>query len=207
MATARTGDVQLKRWARIDRRSNKRRERQPVSMAVLRIAELNRLFVHRYGRELPDDDAGRDDAQIVAHHIAALSIQPERRIVDWLGLRAPWMAPEIAGNLATAVLVKRIRWTADKLAVRLGLTSAERNRLKITTIGAIDQTKAERLVERRKRKRQADRERCRRARLAKGAKSRTDYETQSMTRQKPWENLGMSRASWYRAGKPSAGET
>lgn len=197
-------ELQAQRWARIDRRG-KRRARQPVSMAALRVAELNRLFVHRYGRELPDDDAGRDDAQIIAHHIAAFSIQPEKRIVDWLGLRAPWMAPEIAGNLATAVLVKRIRWTADKLAARLGLTSAERNRLKITTIGAIDQTKAERLAERQKRKRHADRERRRRKRQA--AKSRTDYETQSMTRQKPWEGLGMSRASWYRAGKPTVGES
>ena len=29
------------------------------------------------------------------------------------------------------------------------------------------------------------------------------YEANSASRQKPWEALGMSRASWYRAGKPT----
>ncbi|EKN6348080.1 replication protein, partial [Yersinia enterocolitica] len=29
----------------------------------------------------------------------------------------------------------------------------------------------------------------------------------SLTKQKPWEVLGMSRAKWYRLGKPSGSET
>lgn len=32
--------------------------------------------------------------------------------------------------------------------------------------------------------------------------TRAEYEGQSISRQKPWEALGISRASWYRKGKP-----
>jgi predicted DNA-binding transcriptional regulator AlpA len=31
---------------------------------------------------------------------------------------------------------------------------------------------------------------------------RAEYEANSITRAKPWEALGMSRATWYRKGKP-----
>lgn len=39
-------------------------------------------------------------------------------------------------------------------------------------------------------------------RRAAGAVDRQTYESTSLSRQKPWETLGMSRRSWYRAGKP-----
>jgi len=38
------------------------------------------------------------------------------------------------------------------------------------------------------------------------AQPRADYEAQSLTRAKPWERLGVSRATWYRHGKPQAFE-
>lgn len=41
-------------------------------------------------------------------------------------------------------------------------------------------------------------------RRAAGAVGRETYEQASLTRQKPWDALGMSRRSWYRAGKPTA---
>lgn len=40
-------------------------------------------------------------------------------------------------------------------------------------------------------------------RRAAGAVDRETYENSSLSRQKPWETFGMSRASWYRAGKPT----
>ncbi|WP_241194737.1 replication protein [Pseudomonas synxantha] len=43
-------------------------------------------------------------------------------------------------------------------------------------------------------------------RRAAGAVDRETYEQASLTRQKPWEALGMSRRSWYRAGKPAVEE-
>jgi len=48
-----------------------------------------------------------------------------------------------------------------------------------------------------------DRERHTARRRAAGAVDRATYEANSASRQKPWEALGMSRASWYRAGKPT----
>jgi hypothetical protein len=49
-----------------------------------------------------------------------------------------------------------------------------------------------------------DRKRQEARRRAAGVVDRHTYESTSMSRQKPWEALGMSRASWYRAGKPIA---
>jgi hypothetical protein len=193
-----------KRRAGIRRRydtARRDRKREPVSLAALRVGDLKRLFVARYGHELPDDDAGRDDALIMAHHLAR---QPnaERRIPAWLGLNAPWMNPREARDLTAKVLAKPLRWRADKLARRLNLHEAERQRLRITTIGAVDLDKAERKARRKLRARQRKEER----RRAKGAKPRAEYEARSLTRTKPWEALGMSRRTWYRRGtKPTRG--
>jgi hypothetical protein len=42
---------------------------QPFSVTALRIAELRQLFRFRYGRVLPDNQAGREAARIMAHHL------------------------------------------------------------------------------------------------------------------------------------------
>lgn len=55
--------------------------------------------------------------------------------------------------------------------------------------------------------RERDRDRATERRRAAGAMERAIYEANSLSRKKPWEALGMSRASWYRAGKPMPGET
>jgi hypothetical protein len=59
------------RRAEIDRRygNAKVAKRQAVSMSALRLADLRRVYAARYGRTLPDDDAGRDDVLILAHHL------------------------------------------------------------------------------------------------------------------------------------------
>ncbi len=35
------------------------------------------------------------------------------------------------------------------------------------------------------------------------AQPRAEFLAQALTRTKPWEALGMSRATWYRRGKPA----
>ena len=52
------------------------------------------------------------------------------------------------------------------------------------------------------RRQERDRKRDETRRRAAGAIDRATYEANALTRQKPWEALGMSRATWYRAGKP-----
>lgn len=191
-----------KRRAGIRRRydtARRDRRREPVSLAALRVGDLKRLFISRYGRELPDDDAGRDDALVMVHHLARQP-NPERRIPAWLSLSAPWMNPNEVHALTDKVVAKPIKWRADTLGKRLNLTDADRSRLKITTIGAVDADKAERKARRKLRARQRDEKRRREA----GAKTRHEYEANSLTRTKPWEAMGLSRAKWYRIGKPTA---
>jgi hypothetical protein len=151
--------------AEIARRYARKAERKPFSLAALRIAELRRLFIDRYGGgQLPDDDAGRDDGFIMCCHIA-MRPRAETRIAAWLGQWCPWMSnQEFAAAIARAI-AKPIHWRADKLAKRLNLTDAERKRLRIRTIGAVDVTKAERAARRRQQARERDESR----RRSKGA--------------------------------------
>jgi hypothetical protein len=165
-----------------------------VHLAPIRVAELCRLFLSRYGSTLPQDDAGGEDARIMAHHLAMMTGDPKHRIASWMAAWAPWMSAEDLSDLIDQVLAKPLRWRADKLALRLNLTSTERSRLNIRTIGACDKTKSEREAARRYSKLQAQRSR----RRAQGVKPRKLYEGQSANAAKPWEAEGISRRTWYR---------
>lgn len=163
-------------------------------MAAIRVAELNRLFDARYGAALPDDDAGREDAALMCHHIARCGKDPSQRIASWLSQRAPWMPPAARADLTNTVLANPLRWKADTLAVRLSLTADERTRLGIRTIGAIDQTAAERETIRQTTARQQKEA----SRRAAGAIPRGEYLGKSVQSQQPWVALGISRRTWYR---------
>jgi hypothetical protein len=185
-ATLRSANVKWKGRAR-------RRQSRP-SIASLRVAELARLFKARYGNVLPDDDAGRDDAAIMVHHLAALTGDPRPRVMGFIELRCPWMPIAEAKALLVETIAKPRRWRADKLAWRLRLTSADRATLKITTIGAVDKPKSERWHERQERTRAVKEGR----RRAAGARKREEYEAASLARAQPWKALGISRRTWYR---------
>jgi hypothetical protein len=148
------------------RKRYQRRHKGPVQLgppASVRVAEIDRVLTDRWGEILPHDDAGADDAFIVCHHLARRAGDPAVRMQDWLDRRAPWMPPAERHALIERVLARPLRWKADTLAKQLGLTAANRTRLKIKSIGAIDQTSAERAEIRRlakieyKRKRRAAR--------------------------------------------------
>jgi hypothetical protein len=84
-------------------------------------------------------------------------------------------------------------WSADNLARFLGLTYVQREKLGIKTIGSID-------VKKRARKEL----RKRQDRLTKEAKRRVAGmrpQSESLSATKPWGQLGMSRAAWYRRNK------
>lgn len=184
-------EAQLKE---VERRYKRKRGRSKPQMASLRVRDLNRLFSARYGHTLPDDDAGRDDAQVMAHHLVSLSGNPAERVTNWLELRCPWFTIGATKALVAEVLTHPVRWRADNLAWRMRLTAADRATLRITTIGAIDASKDDRAATRRERAR----ERRQRKRRAKGVKPREQYEAQAISRAKPWIEAGMSRATWYR---------
>lgn len=195
----RTADApnRLKRARHREIAQRYKRERPAFSMAALRCAEINRLLESRYGTTLPDDDAGRDDIRIMAHHLERLSGDPRKRIGKWLDTHAPWLIGRERTALIGEVTDKPRRWRADKLAGLLNLHEAERHALRITTIGAIDMTKTERAKRREERKRSAKK-------AGRKRQSRGEYEAASITRAQPWKALGISRATWYRrTAKPT----
>ena len=174
----------------------KRKRRGPPSIASLRLRDLGALFRDRYrGDVLPDDDAGRDDLYIALHHLAQVPRADAGTLASYIALHAPWMEAAEIEILVSTVLAAPRRWRADTLAWRLRMTAADRRRLAITTIGAIDLSRSAREALRR----QLDRERKKVHRLRAGA---TPHE-KSASGLKPWLALRMSRRTWERHGKPT----
>jgi hypothetical protein len=125
-----------------------RRKGGTTSLLAIRISELSRYLSHRHGETLSDDDAGRDDAFVMANHLVHTK-GADRAVRSWLNLRAPWMAQDDVDELAATAVRLRLRWTADKLAQRIGLDDATRTALRIKTIGATDVTADQRIERRR----------------------------------------------------------
>lgn len=177
------------------RQKGKRRRPSPMQLIGLRMRDLCILFRSRYSGvdRLPDDDAGREDLYIAINHLACLA-HPRKHIADWIDTWAPWLTAGEQRELVGRSLANPQRWTADQLAWRLRLTKEQRNMLGITTIGAIDEPKAART----KRRKEREKQRRRASRRAKGAIPRAEYEQKAISRSKPWEAEGISRASWYR---------
>ena len=107
------------------------------------------------------------------------------------------MGGEITEEQASTIIKKasntRKHMSADNLAEFLRVTYEQRQALHLTTIGSIN-------VKKRARKEL----RKRRDRLAKEKKRRAlgmRPQSRSLSATKPWRELGMSRASWYRRNK------
>jgi hypothetical protein len=148
------------------RKRDDERPDQSRLITLIRLREMERLFKSRYGRFLPDDDAGIDDLTIAAHHVAFLRGEVIEHIVAWARAWAPWLRNPDAEGLAKRVAAQPRKWTADALAWRLHLSMTERTALKITTIGAFEMSKAEREAIQKERKR--ERERARRVKSSSG---------------------------------------
>jgi hypothetical protein len=176
----------------------KRRKRGANAKNYVRPRELERVFRDRYGAILPDDDAGLDDIFVMANHLAHLD-RPDKRIACWLERWAPWYGDDKTEALIEAVLARPLKWTADPMAKRLGLNEATRSRLGLTTIGAIDCSKAKRAKLRAKRNNEAKRVR----RAEAGAKPHAA----SVEQAKPWLALGISRPTYFRRQKAARNET
>jgi hypothetical protein len=179
-------------WHAIHRQGNAPRSGPAKLQALIRLRELERIYRDRWGYILPDDDSGRDDLELAAHHIAHLRGEVEKHIIAWASRWCPWMSRAEAKALAKRIAGSPLKFKASTLGWRLRLTELERTELAITTIRAFNMTD-EQMIERR---RQRDRERKARCRLAKRS-SRPAPLNQTM----PWKGAGISRATWYRRRK------
>jgi hypothetical protein len=173
----------------------RKRPTRQAPFATIRCRELERIFRDRYGPVLPDDDAGRGDAEIMLQHIARKQAGDRQWLMeDYLDQSAPWLKGKERAALIRRVFRKPLSYRADTLAAMIGLTFARRRRLGITTIGAIDMS----LEQREKLNREHDRDYQRDKRRATGVQPREEYEQQSISQSAPWKAEGISRASWYR---------
>lgn len=186
----------------IDRQQLARARRGPPTLARLRLGEVRKVFAHRYGDggvdwTFPHDDAGHDDAGILALVAAAVPGKKHREIVRELRSRAPFLTEAEASHLVERNSGFEVQEAleADRLAEAINLTMEQRQALGIRTIGAVDFSKAQRLRLRKKK----DRERKRAARAA----ARAALPTKEPTAPKPWVAAGLSRSTYYRQQKSS----
>ena len=105
-----------------------------------------------------------------------------------------------ASAITEEASICRKHLSADNLARFLGVTYAQRQALGLTTIGSTNVKKAAR--------RELRKLRARKALMAKRRAAGMRPQSESLSTTKPWRELGMSRASWYRRNKAGRrGET
>ncbi|WP_074129640.1 hypothetical protein [Bradyrhizobium sp. NAS96.2] len=166
---------------------------KPTAKQNVRMRDLEAFLEHRYrGRRLPDDDSGREDLRIAAHHCYYYG-DPDRKIRAWVCQWAPWLSESERAELIERVCKRPLKWKADTLGRKLRATRKEIEMLGITTFGAFDDSTRKRAKRREKRK--ADRRRARRH--AAGATP----QVASTERAEPWKAAGISRRTWYRRRK------
>ncbi len=124
-------------------------------MAAIRIAELTRWLNSEIGEgvELDPSEWAETVAHVFVHHLVTLA-DGNRRAANWLVERCSWITVPDREYLITEANHCPIKWSADKLAQKIGLTDAKRTELKITTIGAVDVTKEQRAARRKQRRKQ-----------------------------------------------------
>jgi hypothetical protein len=175
-----------------------RAQRRCWNRCVVTARQIRRDLQETCGTELPDDDAGRDNAALMVRYLAHVPDGP-LKAENFLALWCPWMAqPERELMLRDAALSPPPRLTADQLAVRLGTTYTRRQKLRHTVIGAIDVPKEERARLRKERDRERSRRRKERQRRDTGRRTRQQYLATALSATKPWEAEGVSRRTWYR---------
>jgi len=159
----------------------------------LRYGDFLRLFRDRWGYELPNDDAGRGDLKLLLFNISFARKDPQERMLCAIDIWAPWMSAEERDHYVKFVwgldFYERLM-TGREIGEELGLTNAERDRLKLWQFKPIDMT-AEELAEHRRRK---NNER----RRAKRGRTRAEYLASCLSASKPWEAEGISRSQWHR---------
>ena len=161
------------------------------------------MLLFRYGHQLPDDDAGREELKELLLLCSLHPTHPVERMHGEIEVWAPWMSKQEGEGMVSNVVRLPVQWRmANKVTLgkRLNLADNERTRAKAWSIMPVDVSEEE-LKERRR-----ERERIRKAlkRREERAKPRKIYEGEGATKNEPWKALGISRRTYYRwkeAGK------
>jgi hypothetical protein len=190
---------QVRAAERAEARKKRRRWFAGAVFVTIRMAELFRVFVHRYGdASLPDDDAGRDDLKLM-FQVLSTTHEAASRMVDVSRTWAPWMPADELGALVADVVAHPRRFKADTIGDRLRMTAEIRALLNLRTIGAIDKPAEQRAAERREQQRLAKEQKRRAAGVP------TIAEVRAMrTKKSPWIAAGLTRSTWYRRRQQAA---
>ena len=165
-------------------------------LRCLRCGDLLKLYRHRWGALLPDDESGRADLfEILCVTSLALKA-PSEKMLCTIEALAPWLskseANDIIDHIQSIPIFERTR-TARHLGDNMRLLNAEREALHLWRLLPIDMTD-EQLAEQRKLKSRKRREAKRRQ---AGVRTRAEYLAELKAKSKPWFAAGVPR-SWYR---------
>lgn len=168
-------------------------------LRCLRTGDLLKLYRHRWGACLPEDDSGRADLfEILCVTSLALNTQlVAAKMAHMIETLAPWLSPDDARDMIDHIqsipIFERTR-TARHLGDNMRLLNWEREALRLWRMLPVDMTD-EQLAEQRKAKSRARRAKKRRQ---SGGITRAEYLAELKAKSKPWDGSGLSRDQWYR---------
>jgi hypothetical protein len=113
-----------------------------------RIADMETYLWRRYGCQVPDDDAGREDLALLLNYIGRNKIAPRAKVMASIRVWARWMQPDEANAMAEEAIERPKRYRATTLGARMRLTRAEAATWGIETIRPYDKSDAEMVEER-----------------------------------------------------------
>ena len=174
-------------------------------LTVLRIPEFERYLRRRYGAELPDDDAGREDLVILLNHVAHNRTDPRGKMLGYVLKWAPWMPGNESEALVDMILIAPRKYGPKRLGELTRLTEAERDQEDITTFRAFDST-PESMAENAKRK-DAEYQKAKRDQKRSGrqrGKPRLELSPEQMAERIKAQNA--ERAKRYRASRKNPSE-
>lgn len=221
-------EIQLGRAAaaQADLEKKNRAQRGPQSVKNLQLGAVRAILKDRYGAgsehwTVPDDDAGRDDINILAEVLAAIPGKTHGAVVREIRTRAPFLTDSEADHIAEASAAFEVQKlvNTESIGNRINLSDEKRRALKTWTIRPAGYSKDD--LKREAKEREAARKREKRAAeraarppkeppahggwKASGLPKSTFYDRQKNPPKpkgpKPWELEGVSRTTWYRRSK------
>jgi hypothetical protein len=166
-------------------------------MPAARVHDLESLFDGRYGGELTDDDAGREDFEILAVHVLGLKGDARRNLKRRQARFCPRMSSAELEDIRQQASREQ-PWSASDLGRMMRLTNDERKAYKITTIRPFDVTGEQ--LERERRDRWSGKKRAKRKR------SRAEYLAEAAAKRADQKAKGVSRMTLYRRRKKMTGK-
>ncbi|WP_085034092.1 hypothetical protein [Ensifer aridi] len=166
---------------------------------IQRMREIEDVIEHRHGAIIPDPADTDDRPTCLAYVEAAAFTASGQVMADWCARWAPWISSQELDAIVGRCRSRKRMLGPDDLAKLISVTFQERSILGLKTIGACDISEADRKRMAREIKRGNDRQRQKEKREKAGRQDRRSWlEEHSLSRLKPWQVAGVSRATWYR---------